>query len=254
MFVVEGVRAVAQIIEMGELDVEAILIDKSSSESRDERVRFWHSLISNRKSGSRFEAVNVEILEIEPDDFRTLCDTNQSQGIIAVCRMPQMGDVDSIIGQESGLLIATDGIQDPGNLGTILRTASWFRCESLLLGNGTVDVFNPKVVRSTAGAIGSISLIDCNLDEILPLLKAAGWDIVLLDADSDAVDIRNYTFTKKTVIVAGNEGNGISKSLRERGFYRVFIPGNPDYVESLNASVAVSIALYAANVEKLFKN
>jgi TrmH family RNA methyltransferase len=146
-----------------------------------------------------------------------------------------------------GLIIATDAIQDPGNLGTIIRTASWFGVQGLLLGKGTVDHFHPKVVRSTAGATGSIPFIDRDLKELLPLFEGRGWRVVLLDTGAGSSPLRELKTRGKTIIVVGNEANGIDPLLYVNGRKRTRIssPRKTESVESLNAAIATSIALYA---------
>lgn len=222
MFIVEGVRAVEQVLLRGVVQVEAVL----------------------RDSTVRSDVFFGEVYEVESDLFASLSDTEQSQGILAICKVPESGDLDEFTGLDRGVLVATDGIQDPGNLGTIYRTAAWFNAVGLLAGRGTVDVYNPKVVRSTAGATGVIPVLEGDLMETLSFLRESGWEIILLDASDEAVSMECVQFSEKVVLVVGNEGNGISAEVLSRGFKRVFIPGNTENVESLNASVATSIALH----------
>jgi RNA methyltransferase, TrmH family len=222
MFIVEGVRAVEQVMLRGVVQVEAVL----------------------RDSSVRADVFFGDVYEVDSDLFASLSDTEQSQGVLAICKVPESVDLGKVAELGRGVLVATDGIQDPGNLGTIYRTAAWFDTVGLLAGRGTVDVYNPKVVRSTAGATGVIPVFEVDLVETLTFLKDSGWEIILLDASDDAVSMEIVQFPRKVVLVVGNEGNGISADVLNRGFKRVFIPGNTENVESLNASVATSIALH----------
>jgi len=140
-------------------------------------------------------------------------------------------------------VIAVDAVQDPGNLGTMIRTASWFNVAGLLIGHGTVDPFHPKVVRSTAGATGAISYVKTNLQENLSNFEASGWNIAALDGGAGSESLKNSRPSQKDILIIGNEGNGVDPKLME-GRKRISIHGNADNVESLNAAVALSIALY----------
>ncbi|HBQ60576.1 MAG TPA: hypothetical protein DD671_13380, partial [Balneolaceae bacterium] len=130
-FVVEGERAVEQVVENGLLDVETVFVQE----------RF-------KVQDVRFKEIEVCVLEDEI--FAEVADTDNPQGILAVCAMPDEIQYEQLA-DESGIIVATDAIQDPGNMGTILRTAAWFGAKALIAGKGSVDVYHPKVVRSTAG-------------------------------------------------------------------------------------------------------
>lgn len=223
-FIIEGERAIDQVIINGVLDVEAIFINPSKLD--------------------HFTGVNEKLHLMEPKYFKELSDTETPQGFLAICKIPEPKSMKEIA-SKSGIIVATDSIQDPGNMGTIIRSAVWYGCSALLLGSGSVDVFNPKVVRSTAGATGILPYHSGDLSETLELLSGHGWDVLLLDGNKGAVSILEHPLPKKTVFVVGNEANGISSDLKESGYKRVLLPSKSPqmYVESLNAGVALSIAL-----------
>jgi TrmH family RNA methyltransferase len=185
---------------------------------------------------------------MESNVFDEVTDTDNPQGILALCKMPDEASVNDLKENE-GVIVATDAIQDPGNLGTIIRTSAWFGSKALLSGKGSVDVYNPKVVRSTAGATGALPVISGDLNEILSELESSGWKTLLLDGNPGATALNELPVHNKTILVVGNEANGIDKSLITPDRTRVLIPcpssGNP--VESLNAAVAMSIALWSVN-------
>ncbi len=226
-FMVEGERAVEQVLENGLLEVELVFIGETF-----------------REQGDRLKGVEVCVLE-EPVMLE-VADTENPQGILAVCKMPDEIQPETIAG-ESGIIIATDAIQDPGNMGTILRTASWFGAKAFIAGKGSVDVYHPKVVRSTAGATGSIPVLAGDLSEIFDELEQSGWEIILLDGGEESVLLRSEQPSEKTILVVGNEGNGISDRLLNSGRKKVRIESVPGQqnVESLNAAVALSIGLWA---------
>jgi TrmH family RNA methyltransferase len=228
LFIVEGERAVQQVIENKILKVIDAFIDE--------------------KSGENYSFLGDEFFCIDSSTFKEVSDTENPQGVLAVCSIPNQIEIKKLNDQE-GLIIATDGIQDPGNLGTIVRTASWFGASAILLGKGTVDMFHPKVVRSTAGATGVLPYRNSILKNDLIELEANGWQILLLDGNKGAEEIGKIKPHKKTILVVGNEANGISGDLISTERKRVLIPSveKNRSVESLNAAIAVSIALYQLN-------
>ncbi|WP_020404088.1 TrmH family RNA methyltransferase [Gracilimonas tropica] len=228
-FVVEGERAVEQVVENGLLEVETVFV------------------VEGKTVSDKLSAFGVWV---EPDVFDEVADTDNPQGILAVCKMPAEIQPKELAGQ-SGLIVATDAIQDPGNMGTILRTAAWFGAKALIAGKGSVDVYHPKVVRSTAGATGSIPVLSGDLEDIFKTLETAGWEILLLDGGGKAMSLKSVHPTEKTVLVVGNEGNGISREILNSGRKTVKIESaaGQEKVESLNAAVAISIAMWKISHE-----
>lgn len=224
-FLAEGERCVEQILENRILTVEAILLLEGLA--------------------GEFHVQHEEIphYTLSAHDFASVTDTQTPQGLTAVCVTPEESARGNLAGY-GGLVVAMDAVQDPGNLGTMIRTASWFRAAGLLFGEGTADPFHPKVVRSTAGATGALPYRKGNLSEELEMLESAGYRIFLLDGSEDSISIRDVKPEKKTVLVVGNEANGISRDLFSSGRTPIRIDGNAEYVESLNAAVALSIGLW----------
>ena len=147
------------------------------------------------------------------------------------------------------VIVALDDIQDPGNLGTILRTVDSCGLKQILLSKGTVDSYNPKVVRSTMGAIFRVKIIECeDLVKTIKEMKKHHFklQVTSLDADKTIYDV-NY---KKKIIVIGNEANGVSKEIQNMADEKVKIP-MLGKTESLNASVATGIVLYEYTRQKL---
>lgn len=232
LFLLEGGRAVMQLIVNGTVAVEGLFFDESQ--------RWWE--------GNEWQdpAKKFPSASIDAKDFAKVSDTDNPQGVLALCRMPQEQSLEKLA-RASGIIVATDAIQDPGNLGTIVRTASWFGVTGLLCGKGTVDLFHPKVVRSTAGATGTIPFRNSVLGKDLDILEHAGWETVLLDGGEGSVDIRSLPSSEKRILVVGNEAHGLSPELLSARRTKAMIqsPAGKAQVESLNASIALSIALYA---------
>jgi RNA methyltransferase, TrmH family len=226
LFLAEGLRCVEQIIENDVVEVIELLIEDGFD-------------------ATNLNPASLPVFSLNRDDFNSLSDTETPQGVIAVCKIPEETEVNKLA-NKAGLLVAFDEIQDPGNLGTMIRTASWFGVSGLLIGNGTVEMFHPKVVRSTAGATGTIPYIKGDLTDIMNLLENEGYHIFLMDGSDKSVDLRNIDSGKlqKIILTVGNEGNGIQPSLFNSSRTTVRIEGKSDRVESLNAAVALSIGLY----------
>ena len=146
----------------------------------------------------------------------------------------------------SGNIIILDGIQDPGNLGTIIRSCIAFNFTTIILGDNSVDLYNPKVVRATEGMIFHINVLRRNLVEFIPTLKNLGYKIVGTDV-LNGVDIKNLKHDD-IALVLGSEGQGISGSVRKLCDEFVYINMN-DSCESLNVGVAASILMYEVNHE-----
>ena len=222
-FFAEGLRCVEQIIQQKRIKIEALIVEKDFN--LDDSIN-----------------IGLPLFEVDSDEFNSMSDTDTPQGILAICHTPVETTMEKLM-QPNGLLISIDAVQDPGNLGTMIRTASWFNATGLLIGHGTVDPFHPKVVRSSAGATGAISYVKTNLQENLSNFEASGWNIAALDGGAGSESLKNSKPSQKDILIIGNEGNGVDPKLME-GRKKISIYGNSDNVESLNAAVALSIALY----------
>ncbi|MCH8524222.1 MAG: RNA methyltransferase [Balneolales bacterium] len=235
-FLAEGLRTVQQIVDSGQLEIECIIFMEGV-------VLDFHALDAS-----------VSIYVVSAEQFCELADTQQSQGVVAVVMAPAGFHTDSFEHLDDGTLLVVDAIQDPGNMGALYRSAAWFGAKGFILGKGSVDLFNPKTVRSTAGALGSVPVVyGADIQEIFDTLLRFGWSIYLLDAGDGAVPLPDLKLTSKSVLVVGNEGNGIDPILRNDARYtRVLIPGNSHRVESLNAAISGSIALYSLIVNKKY--
>lgn len=224
LYLAEGLRTVSQLIQSKSVLIECIILQEGTQIPSDfgkEAVFFTDKVT-----------------------FSSLSDTEQSQGVIAVCKMNDEILVNDLMSKESGFILALDGLQDPGNLGTIIRTSAWFGATGLLLGSGTVDYYNPKVVRSTAGGLEVVSHAACDLVSVLPEFTSNGWTVALLDLGDRAISMQQWNPGRKVILVVGNEGAGVSDELRAQGHQKVFIDGHSDQVESLNAGVAAAIGLF----------
>ena len=195
-----------------------------------------------------YEIAKQECIYVTNKVFDSITEVMNPQGILAIIEK-QSKEIQ--IDDKQDIILALDDIQDPGNLGTILRTADSIGLTQILVSKGTADCYNPKVVRSTMGAIFRVKIIECeDLVKTLKEIKKHKFEIVVssLQTDNSIYDI-NY---HKKVIVIGNEANGVKKEIQDLADKKIKIP-MLGKTESLNASVATGIILYEYVRQKLAK-
>lgn len=195
-----------------------------------------------------FDVTKIDVIETSENVFNELTEVVSPQGILAVIKKKE--SIKSIDANDN-YIIALDGIQDPGNLGTIIRTADAANLKQIIVSKDTVDSYSPKVIRSTMGAIYRVNVIEVdNLSQTLNNLKTDGFEIVTtqLDGEKSIYDI-NYN---KKIVVMGNEANGVSKQVQNISNHKVKIPMQGK-AESLNASVATSIMIYEYVRQRIMK-
>lgn len=186
-----------------------------------------------------YKIAKYECIYVTEKIFNMLTDVKAPQGILAVITKK---NANNEIDYTQDIIIALDGIQDPGNLGTILRTVDSANLKQIIISKNSADSYNPKVVRSTMGAIFRVNIIEVdNLAETLKQVQKNKFEVVVtaLDTNNNIYDIEY----KNKVIVIGNEANGVSKEVQDIADKKVKIP-MLGKTESLNASVAASIMIY----------
>ena len=135
-----------------------------------------------------------------------------------------------------GFFLALDGIQDPGNLGTIIRVADWYGINTIYCSRDTADAWSPKVVQATMGSIARVHICYCDLEQLLRETALPVYGTVL-----DGDNIYSQQLTQEGIIVMGNEGNGISAPIRQLLTHRLLIPQMRPGAESLNVAIATAI-------------
>ena len=181
------------------------------------------------------EVKGIRNILVSPSIIEKLSSTKSPQAIIGVSSYL---DNTSIIGEKFLLL---DNIQDPGNLGTIIRSAIAFDIDQIIISPDTCDFYNDKVIRSTQGAIFSMPIIRLDLLEAIKILK--DQRIVIYGTDLFGQPINEIPLNSKYAICLGNEGNGVRKTVKEKCDYNILIEMNKK-IESLNVGVAGSILMY----------
>jgi TrmH family RNA methyltransferase len=182
----------------------------------------------------------VLVKELKETQLKQVSDTVHSQGVIALVHEQTMiFDLQKI--QPAQLIIACDRINDPGNLGTILRTCDWFAANAVLLSDGCVSLYNDKVIRSTAGSIFHLRVFEnIDLDIALPNLKSEGFKVIATALNGKT--LKAYSLPEKVVLLLGNEARGVNLQLIQQADAVVSIP-RYGQAESLNVGIACGIFL-----------
>lgn len=195
---------------------------------------------SNNNRVNYLKNKDIEYILVTTDELRRCSLQKSPQEIIAIFRMRDL-IVNPIDIVQNNLTIALDGVQDPGNLGTIVRIADWFGIEHIFCSCETADIYNPKTVQATMGAMSRVQVHYFSLSEFLTQLPK---DIPIYGTFLDGNNIYEQELSTNGIIVMGNEGKGISNELASHINKRLYIPSFPVYrptSESLNVAVATAI-------------
>lgn len=181
----------------------------------------------------------VRAAEVTAEVMRSVSPMEAPQGVVFSCAMGSDAPPKALTGSR---YLVLDGVQDPGNVGTMLRTADAFDCEGLFLLPGCADLYNPKTVRGTMGVLFRRPVWRCGLDELSDLLRAAALPLYGAALRDDTADIRMLDM-KRCAVAIGNEGHGLSEELLRRCDRTVKIPMS-ERCESLNAAAAAAVLLW----------
>jgi len=225
---VEGVRLLEEALAAGVPIHGAVIAADLERTARGASLRE-----DLEKHAVPIEAVSARV-------FAPLADTDTPQGIVAVIE-PRRWTVEDLKLDAASAVQVIDGVQDPGNVGTMVRTAAAFGVTATLALPGTVDLWNAKVVRSAMGALFSRPAFPVTWDALEGFLRSR--DIPLWGADAAGQPLDERPSPERLAIAVGNEGNGLSSAVREAAEHLVAIP-IASHVESLNVAVATGILLY----------
>jgi TrmH family RNA methyltransferase len=193
-------------------------------------------------------AAHVDTLLLPDKLFASAVPSETPQGVAALVRCKTYKLEDILAKSQSGPVLAIAGVQDPGNLGTILRSAEAFEAGGVLLGEGTVSPFNSKVVRASAGSVFRLPLVQVKLSGVLDQMRELGLRLIATSSHQGK-PLNEADLTGPLVVFIGSEGAGLSHDLLSKMTEIVAIPHSPN-VESLNAGVAASILLYEVARQK----
>lgn len=223
-FLVEGFRFVEEAFKSS-YTVEYVVIND----------KFKHKI---KEFDGEFENQSkTKIFHVSESLFKWICDTENPQGILAV-----VNNKESIIENKAGFFVLADKIQDPGNMGTIIRTAHAAGALGVIITKGTVDIYNEKTLRSTMGSIFKIPVIQDNDLTNIVSLKEKGFKLITTSLQTDK-NFYDVNLLENVILTVGNEGNGISDEIFKLSDTKVKIPMHGD-AESLNAAVAASIMMF----------
>lgn len=234
----------------GECAVEGFrIIEEAVRSSLRLRAVFFSQSAENRAARLLPQLhAQVETLLLPDKLFASVVPTQTPQGVAALVQIKTF-TLDSILdSSEGGPLLVVAGVQDPGNLGTILRSAEAFGARGVLLGDGTVGAYNSKVVRASAGSVFRIPVAKCELKTLIVRLRTHGFRL-LATSSRKGTSLPEADMSGNMAIFIGNEGAGIEKRLLGETEELITIPHSAR-VESLNAGIAASIVLYEAARQK----
>lgn len=200
-----------------------------------------HELIATEEALDRYEATlqGRDVYIISKQVAEDISDTVTNQGIFATINMP---DVQIELAAMRQILVL-DAVQDPGNVGTLIRTADAAGFQAVILGQGTVDLYNSKVLRSAQGSHFHIPIIDADLQKWIPQAQAAGFDLFGSCLDETAKPYKEAVPSSMFTLIVGNEGNGIRADILALTDYNLYIPMQGQ-AESLNVAIAGSILMF----------
>lgn len=226
--VVEGPRATEEVLDGG-ADVRFALVTEA-----------WGASPEGRSLVDRLEDRGASVEVVEEDVLERVSDTESPQGVLLVCEEPRFL-LSELLDRSSGRFLLLDGIQDPGNVGTLIRAARAFDLDAVVALDGTVDPWNPKAVRAGAGYGFRIPVVKLSWDEAAPRLSEAG--VRLLVAEAGGTDVHELVVPPAWALVVGNEGRGVRDEVQRAASATVTVP-MPGGAESLNAGVAGAILLH----------
>ena len=231
LFVVEGMKIIRDLCGRGH-EPEQILVSSDFARASQSVPLL-----------EEFEDRSVKLAVVGNADFERISSLKSSQGILGVFRKPRPLEP-LTAGEKNKFVVLCDGIQDPGNLGTMIRTSMAFGADAVLIAGETVDIYNPKVVRASGGVVLDVSVQVCEMEEIKRLKKEGFRLLVSMAEKEKGKDISQIEDLAGPLIVAfGSEGKGISTEISEIADTFFHIPIDED-VESLNVMAAAAIALY----------
>ena len=228
LFVAEGVRSVEELLRSGLPVRGALVAPQLATAPRGQALR------------AALDRSRVEVAEVSEKDFRSAAETESPQGIIAIGEVPARS-LDTLEIPAVCRVLVLDGVQDPGNAGTIVRTAAALGATATVALPGTVDLWNPKVIRSSMGAQFFHPVLHATLDALLGFLERNKVLLWATAASGDPLDRK--TAPARLAIAVGNEGAGLSAELRAKAERTISLPISGS-VESLNVAVATGIILY----------
>ena len=217
LFLVEGYKTIEELLK-SDLEIVKILGSEKALQQLDTKAQTYTEQVSSKV-------------------LQRISNMKTASALIAVVRLPDIAEQPDVIPQT----ILIDDIQDPGNLGTIIRTAHWFGFKQIVCSSNSVDLYNWKVIQSSMGAVFKLKVLYGDLEQFIPRCQEQKFRI--LGTFMEGESIYNFKFTKKDIFVLGNEGKGISSSIEALINQKITIPhfSTGEHTESLNISIAGAV-------------
>lgn len=238
VFIVEGTKMVA---EAPLEHLRAVYVSESYENHKENKI-----LLETLQKNCESKGITYEI--VADNVFKSVSDTQTPQGIMAIVSMPEY-TIEQLLKNADTHLLILESIQDPGNLGTMVRTGEGAGITGVIMNKTTVDLFNPKTIRSTMGSIYRVPfLVVDDLEDLLLQLKEKGVSLFAAHLKGEhSYDEENYC--NASAFLIGNEGNGLSDKIADLADTYIKIPmeGN---VESLNAAISASVLMYEVNRQR----
>ncbi len=244
LYLVEGLRSVSEYLQANVV-VDAVVVDTFSPQI--EEIEPMLAICEER---------GIRTYEVTGDLMAKIADTEHPQGIIAIVPIPlytsQILQEIAWQGDEStrlpcdcrDVIVIADGVRDPGNLGTMLRSADAVGAKMVIVTSGSADPFQPKVVRSSAGSLTRVKVLTMKAEDVFDAVHEAGFHMIATDAHA-ANSLFAVDLAANIALVIGGEAQGVSRIARQKADVMVHLP-MPGHTESLNAGVTCSVMLYEA--------
>lgn len=226
--------------EKREFPIEGARLCDEAAKSGVEITSFLVTNGAAEKYSEIFEAVRkiADPIFISDDVAEYISDTKSPQGMFISAKMLDKPVISGKI-KDSGHFLLLDGLQDSGNIGTIIRTADAFGLDGVILSPDCADIYSPKIVRSAMGSLFRLPITETELVGFIESLKNEGYEVYAAMLDSGAKRLGEVKFGSKTAVIIGNEGNGVSEQVYRAAEQKIYIP--IQNAESLNAAVAASV-------------
>lgn len=246
LFIVEGIHLVLEALR-SDMQVDVVAYDMESGIPRE--LEPFHLREEGTESSGR--AQDTEWIAVTDAIIRKCSDTETPQPVFAIVHKPA-ASVDSLLALPNSLVVVVDGVQDPGNLGTIIRTADAVGADGVVIGRGTVDLYNSKTIRSTMGSLFHLPVVEGDLAELLPAVQARGVRLASTSLQATH-SCYSYDYRQATWLIVGNEGQGVSQNVQSLVDDTIIIPMRGQ-AESLNVAMATTVLLYEAMRQRHFSN
>ncbi|MBO4347086.1 MAG: RNA methyltransferase [Lachnospiraceae bacterium] len=229
----------------GKFVAEGIKMFEEADEKDVLEVYVKEGVFNSFDTDTRYKLAKIGYEVLSEAVFKKVSDTVTPQGILTVLKIREYGE-EVLFEEDDPLVMILENIQDPGNIGTIIRTAEGAGVNAIVMTKDCVDIYNPKVIRSTMGSIFRKKFLYTeDIGVLIENLKKKGINVYACALSKDSKAYDEYDYKKGTAFVIGNEGNGLKKETIEACTNVCYIPMSGK-VESLNASVAASLVMYEA--------